>query len=488
MSIEKKAEKKAESEVESIESVERESEALTAWPYRMGLAFYKAAISTFFAAGGLVFLKKKYETGLAERMGNFGPDIPRNALWIHAVSVGEVQSAVSLIDAARTREQEEDSLIQRAGRCNRLQLQEKNCILSTVTTTGRIMAEKLAARKVNAMIYSPWDTPRFVKRALDTLAPKAYIAMETERWPTMLSELHARKIPAFLVNGRLSSESAQKLRGQKTFWRGVLCCFDRLLVRFESDKELFLSLSVPEEKIVVTGDCKIDAMFARRNEMKKTGDVNPWRHLRRENEPPGSSPLFLAGSTHEGEDEVVLAAFEKVREMYPRSRLVIVPRHPQRALYVVAAALPYGETELFTDRNPSGHEAACKREAVDWDIAVVGKIGVLFELYSVVDAAFVGGSLVPKGGQNIMEPALFGIPLTHGPNMDSFPNAARMDALGAAQTVENASQLAKAWSRAMDPVERTRFQKASREYFASVGGAGPRSWDVIKQFLAEEKT
>jgi 3-deoxy-D-manno-octulosonic-acid transferase len=156
---------------------------------------------------------------------------------------------------------------------------------------------------------------------------------------------------------------------------------------------------------------------------------------------------------------------------------MIVPRHPQRALFVVAAALPYGETELFTDGDRSD------RETTDWDIAVVGKIGVLFELYSVADAAFVGGSLVPKGGQNIMEPALFGIPLTHGPYMDSFPDAARMDALGAAQTVENADQLAETWLRALDPAERSRFQRASREYFASVGGAGLRSWDVIEGFL-----
>jgi 3-deoxy-D-manno-octulosonic-acid transferase len=423
----------------------------------MGLAFYKAGISTFFAAGGLPYLKKKYRVGLEERMGNFGAEIPRNALWIHAVSVGEVQSALSLIDAAQ-----------------RQKLKDP-CILSTVTTTGRTMAEQLAAQKVDAMIYNPWDTPRFVKRALDALAPKAYVAMETERWPTMLSELHARKIPAFLVNGRLSPESAQKLRRQKTFWRGVLSCFDRLLVRFESDKACFLSLGVPEEKVIVTGDCKIDAMFTRRDEMKKTGDASPWRNLRRGES--SNAPLFLAGSTHAGEDEVALAAFAKVRGMYPRARLVIVPRHPQRALYVVAAALPYGETELIADGNRGG------REATDWDIAVVSKIGVLFELYSVVDAAFVGGSLVPKGGQNIMEPALFGIPLTHGPNMDSFPDSTRMDALGAARTVENAEQLADAWLRALDPAERVRFQRASQKYFASVGGAGLRSWDVFEGFL-----
>jgi 3-deoxy-D-manno-octulosonic-acid transferase len=421
-------------------------EALEAWPYRLGMSLYRAGITAFFAGGGLSWLKKKYKAGLENRMGLFGSEVPKKALWIHAVSVGEVQSALPLIEAA----------------------QEKlPCFLSTVTTTGRRMAEKLVPLKAGEMVYSPWDTPRFVKRALDALEPRAYVAMETERWPVMLAELRARGIPAFLVNGRLSAESAKKLHRQRAFWRGVLCCFERLMVRFESDREAFLSLGVPERKIVVTGDCKIDAMLAR----KAAGDAEgrqPWAHLRR-----GNAPLFLAGSTHAGEDEIVLEAFAKVRATHPGARLVIAPRHPQRALYVVAKALPYGKVDLFTNLTP------------DWDIAVVDKIGILFELYAVADAAFVGGSLVPKGGQNLMEPALFGTQATHGPNMNNFPDTGRMDALGAAYTVCNAAQLAKTWLRAPETDARTR--QACEKYFASVGGAALRSWGVIQESLELEK-
>ena len=428
---------------------EKTREALEAWPYRWGMSFYRAGISAFFAGGGLSWLKKKYKVGLEDRMGLFGAEVPRNALWIHAVSVGEVQSALPLIEAA--------------------QKQEKlPCVLSTVTATGRRMAEKLASFDGSGMIYSPWDTPRFVKRALDTLKPRAYVAMETERWPTMLGELRARGIPAFLVNGRLSAKSAKKLRGQRSFWRGVLCCFERLMVRFESDKEEFLSLGVPEEKLVVTGDCKIDAMLARKAEMDAGGNGRQWAWLRN-----GSAPLFIAGSTHTGEDAIVLAAFAKVREAHPGARLVIVPRHPQRALYVVAEALPYGKVDLFTNLT------------ADWDVAVVDKIGVLFELYAAADAAFVGGSLVSKGGQNLMEPAMFGIQVTHGPDMSNFPDAGRMDVLGAAHTVRSAAQLGEAWLRAPQTTAETR--QACEKYFASGGGAGLRSWDVVQKYIKLEK-
>jgi 3-deoxy-D-manno-octulosonic-acid transferase len=425
-------------------------EALEAWPYRLGMSFYRTGISAFFAGGGLSWLKKKYKVGLADRMGLFGTETPKNALWVHSVSVGEVQSALSLIREVKKRS-------------------DLPCLLSTVTTTGRVMGEKLASLEVDKMIYSPWDTPRFVKKALDTLAPRAYIAMETERWPTMLAELHERGIPAFLVNGRLSAESAKKLQRQRRFWRGVLCCFDRLMVRFESDREEFLRLGVPEEKIIVTGDCKIDAMLARKAEMNANGGGRLWRARLRN----GDAPLFLAGSTHAGEDAIVLAAFSEVRKKYPRTRLVIVPRHPERALHVVAEALPYGKVDLFT------------KLTSEWDIAVVDKIGILFELYSAVDAAFVGGSLVSKGGQNPMEPALFGIQVTHGPHMADFPDTERMDALGAALTVRCAAQLAEAWLCALEPSARTK--RACEDYFVSVGGAALRSWNVVKGYLDLEK-
>jgi 3-deoxy-D-manno-octulosonic-acid transferase len=421
------------------------SEPFESWPYRCGMASYKLGTSAFFAAGGLGWLKKKYkyQTGLDERMGKFQPGFPKDALWIHAVSVGEVQSALPLIDAAK-----EDSKLP--------------CVLSTATVTGRNMAERLLSCKADAMIYSPWDASRFVKRALDTLMPKAYIAMETERWPVILSELRARKIPAFLVSGRLSRVSAKRLCSHRRFWLGVLCCFERLLVRFETDREAFASLGVPDEKIVVTGDCKVDAVLKRRGE----ANLGKWAHLRRD-----GSPLFLAGSTHEGEERIVLEAFRKTRTAFPASRLIITPRYPERAAFVAALAEPYGKTALLSNLSP------------DWDVAVVDRIGLLFDLYAIADAAFIGGSFIARGGQNPLEPALFGIQVTHGSNMRNFPDTGRMDALGAAQSVNNADELAEAWLRAPEPNVMAGNRRACAEYFKSIGGSAPLSWKVIKEYL-----
>ncbi|MDR2527665.1 MAG: 3-deoxy-D-manno-octulosonic acid transferase [Synergistaceae bacterium] len=414
--------------------------AFEAWPYRLGMGVYRASVSAFFAWGGLSRLKKKYKVGLKERMGEFGPDAPQGVLWVHAVSVGEVQSAFPLLMAAK----EANGLPR---------------VLSTVTTTGWEMAEKLAVRCVDAMIYNPWDLPRFVNRALDALQPKVYVAMETERWPNMLAALRERNIPAFLANGRLSEESARKLQRQRRFWRGVLCCFERLLVRYEADKEAFLSLGVPEGKIITAGDCKVDAMLAR----KDLVNAGKWACLRR-----GKAPLFLAGSTHKGEDETVLDAFGKTRETFPAARLVITPRHPQRASRIATVARAYGKAALLS------------AQTSDWDVLVVDKIGVLFELYPTVDAAFIGGSLAPKGGQNLMEPALFGIQVTHGPYMSDFPDTARMDKLGASRTVTDAKSLSDAWLEALEPRERERAQRACQKYFDSIGGAARRCWEIIR--------
>jgi len=248
-------------------------------------------------------------------------------------------------------------------------------------------------------------------------------------------------------------------------------------VRFDSDRENFLSLGVPEEKIFVTGDCKIDAMFSRRRNI----DASKWERLR-----GGDSgrPLFLAASTHEGEEEIVLRAFRTVRQKYPRARLIIAPRHPERARPVATTALSFGRVALLSDFSDSVSSFPSSSGASEMsDIVVVDKIGVLFDLCSIADAAFVGGSLVSRGGQNLMEPALFGIQVTHGPDMSNFPDAGRMDALGAARVVHNAPQLAKAWLASVNDAARLRVRQACKAWFDTVGGASDRSWRIVREYL-----
>ena len=410
---------------------------------------YRTITGTFFTLGGLKFLKRKYGSTLTERTGNVG-DVPENPVWVHAVSVGEVQSASSLIRRIKSRS-------------------PYPCVLSTVTETGHEMAEKLLTGIVDKIIYSPFDSRKFVARSLDSIKPVIYITMETELWPEILTQLNARNIPAFLANGRLSEKSFRRMKRTKFFWRGVLESLKKLMVRFNDDKEKFMALGVPEEKIVVTGDCKVDTLLDRR---KITGPEK-WSWLKN-----GNAPLFTAGSTHNGEDEIVISAFRIARRKFPDARLVIVPRHPERALITVAAALPYEDVsaELLSKIEP-GHEN------ISADIIVVDRIGVLFDLYAASDAVFIGGSLVQKGGQNPFEPALFGLPAIHGPCMTDFPDTERMDSMGAAICVHNDSELARAWCECLEPENVKLALKNCNAYFNTLGGAAKKTWAEIEAFM-----
>ncbi len=416
--------------------------------YSAGMALYRFCISTFFKIGGLGILRRKYKNDIAERVGNV-ENVPTNPIWIHAVSVGEVQSASSLIRRIKAKT-------------------SQPCVISTVTITGRTMAKNLLTGIVDKIIYSPFDTRKFVIRSLDNIKPAIYISMETELWPEILAQLKARNIPTFLANGRISDKSFKNLSRTKFFWKCVLASFTKLMVRFNDDKERFIALGVPADKIIVTGDCKVDTLLDRR----KSTSPEKWSWLKKKD-----APLIVAGSTHQGEDEIVISAFRILRRKYPDARLVIVPRHPERALMAIASVLPYNElhAELLSRIN--------KSENFDYDVIAVDRIGVLFELYAAADAAFIGGSLVEKGGQNPFEPALFGLPAIHGPSMTDFPDTERMDAMGAAICVNTDSELARAWEQCLDPEYKANAQQNCEEYFKTLGGAANKTWDEIESYV-----
>jgi 3-deoxy-D-manno-octulosonic-acid transferase len=338
------------------------------------------------------------------------------------------------------------------------------------------MAFRLAEGLFSEHVYYPWDVPRIVERALDTLRPKAYIVLETEIWPSMLSALVRRSIPAFLVNGRFSERTARNIRRFSSFWRSVYDSFDLLLVRSRTDRELLSGLGISGGKIRVTGDCKVDALLLRR-ERADLAALGPFFRVGSEKPRLSEScPLFLAGSTHQGEEEMVFEAFRRVQRTFPSGRLVIAPRHPERGQAVLELAKQVAPSTLFSALQGEGSSG--KRR--EWTICVVDRIGLLFELYGVADAAFIGGSLVDKGGQNILEPASFGIPFSHGPFMRDFVDAARdLGEAGASVTVRNADDIAAGWEAAMRGDVRERAKKGAAAYFRTVGGAAGVSLDEI---------
>ena len=415
----------------------------------MGSPLYSLAVSAAYMAA-FPWLARRYAEGLDERRGYYRGEkkknFPDRPLWIHAVSVGEVQTATPLLSAL-------------AGGGH----PPGDVLLSTTTPTGREMAGRVAGGLYGEHIYYPWDIPWIVARALQTLRPRAFVVLETEVWPNMLFSLARRKIPAFLVNARFSDKTAANIHRFSSFWRDVYDQFTLLLVRSESDREVMLRLGLEEKKISVMGDCKVDALLLRR----KGTDLTRARELA-----GGKHPLFLAGSTHEGEDEIVLNAFRRVRAPLPSARLILVPRHPERAEKVQKLAAPFGRTALLSE---GGSE---------WDILVVDRIGVLFDLYGAADSAFIGGSLVDRGGQNIMEPAAFGIPLSHGPYMRDFTQAAReLGERGAAFPVKNSEELADFWRNSLNPGVRHKASAGAEAYFQAYGGAADASLAALAPFI-----
>jgi 3-deoxy-D-manno-octulosonic-acid transferase len=392
------------------------------------------------------WLAWKYREGLAERRGLYSAQVEQlgraKPFWIHAVSVGEVQSALPFVSAMRN-----------GGYGGPV-------LLSTITSTGKTMALQEMDSLVDAHVYYPWDVPRVVDRALDALSPRIYTVMETEIWPNLLLELEKRGVPAYMVNARFSEKSFRRAMNNKPFWSRILSTFRRIFARSGEDEARIREMGVDSSRLCRVGDSKVDALMER----KKNIDCSKLAPVM-----GGKGPVFVAGSTHPGEEETVLEAFAVVRRALPESRLVLAPRHPERGGEVLSLAMQQGEGCLLSKWAPG------------WTILVVDRIGILFDFYGCSDAAFVGGSLVQKGGQNLLEPLAWGVPVFHGPHMEDFRDLAGLASrAGLARRIENAESLASAWIESVGPeFENTTFGQRCEAFLAGIGGASAKTWEEI---------
>ncbi|MGI6075913.1 MAG: 3-deoxy-D-manno-octulosonic acid transferase [Pyramidobacter sp.] len=395
------------------------------------------------------FLNRKYTEGNDQRYGHYDVAIAKNALWIHAVSVGEVQSAYPFVEQIGA------------------QMPGLPILLSTVTQTGRQMARQLLGKSITS-IYYPWDAPRILSRALDELRPQAFVSVETEIWPEMLYQLQKRHIPSFLLNGRLSEASFKKFSRFKSFWGNVIRRYTLIMARSEQERQRFIDLGAEADRVKVTGDCKVDALIERKNRTDLSGLAQFFSPTRR---------TIIAGSTHPGEERCVFQAYKTLKSRFSDLRLVVVPRHPERAQSVADEARVLGLNEV---RVMSQAE-----EGQNWDILVVDRIGVLFPAYGFAKAAFLGGSLVPKGGQNIMEPAIWGIPCCQGPDYHDFTQATEaLCGAGLCEIVHDAAEMAQFFENVLEAQEISHYGKAAEGFFASLGGASLRSWKFLRPHLS----
>jgi len=415
-------------------------------------AIYAPLADTVFSLS-LKKLRKRYTEGIDERMGLVPQEklskLSARPLWIHAVSVGEVQAASALLSQMRSE-----------GFCVPV-------VLSTTTETGKAMAMKLSEGLFDLHVYYPWDSRKYVRRALDAIDPIAFLLMETEIWPNMLWELKARNIPVFLCNGRISERTWKRTQNVvgKALFKDLFGSFAKLFVREQQDAVKMQGYGIADSKIMVAGDLKIDALLDRIRPEIKT----KWQTLLHAER----GELYIAGSTHTGEDEIVVQAFSRLKQKAHNARLILAPRHPERA---------DGLFEMLQQRF-----SVCKLSELkdDFEIVIIDKIGVLFELYSVAQAAFVGGSFTDNGGQNILEPAAWGIPVQYGPHMEDFEEASRAFLeLGISQQLNSAEELAEVWADfAQNKEKKQAVAEQSREYFARTGGAAAKSFKEIERIM-----
>jgi 3-deoxy-D-manno-octulosonic-acid transferase len=315
------------------------------------------------------------------------PKDPRPAVWLHAVSVGETLAAKPLIAALRQR------------------FPDHRLIVSTTTITGQAVARS-QINDADAICYFPFDWRFTVCRALDAIQPQAVILMESELWLTFLYECRERNIPAVVVNGRISDRSFPRAQKFSFFIRRLYCLVTRFLMQSGVDAERAIKLGAPPHRVSVSGNLKYD--------IRNTGESPRLAAVAETLDEAfalSTSTLIVAGSTSEGEEELLLKSFEQLRQSVP-ARLLIAPRHPER--FDAVAKL------IEASRLNWARRSAMNQNGRDADVILLDSVGELAALYRFASVVFVGGSLVAKGGHNILEPALFAKPIVVGPHMENF--------------------------------------------------------------------
>lgn len=330
-------------------------------------------------------------------------------IWVHAVSVGEVMAARVVARALRQvlAEREVDALL----------------FLSLTTDTGMEAARAaLQSGEVDAVGFYPIDAPTAVRRALNQVRPHVFVSLETELWPLFLAECRARGVRTVLANGRVSDRLLRDGARLRRLFAPMLQGFDALLMRSPFDATRMRELAGAGAKIVAAGDVKLDAVQAGRSGIRES---QRWRQVL------GVAPgqlLWAAGSTHPGEEEAVARVYKSLRAEFPSLRLLLAPRHIERAGEVVALLRAAGLPAILRSQLGALEVAASTCDgsgaAAQDAVIVLDSVGELSQIYAACEVSFVGGSLVERGGHNILEPVLRGVPVAFGPHVANFRVAA----------------------------------------------------------------
>jgi 3-deoxy-D-manno-octulosonic-acid transferase len=411
----------------------------------LGLVLYApvVAIRRFFRRGHAVQLR--------QRLGHIGGGLPPEPrCWIHAVSVGEAMTAIPLVEGLRRR------------------WPGLSVVLSTVTPTGaRVVADRLDG--VVTHCYFPLDLPGPVQRALDGVRPHFFIGMETELWPNFLSALARRRIPSMIANGRISDRSFRRYRWVTMLTRPMLRSITVLGMQSQEDARRAAALGAPPERVVVTGSMKTDAVA------DLPGVRELWERLLGLE---AGERLWVAGSTHRGEDEIMADVFARLRKDHRDLVLLLAPRHPERVPEVERALRERGLASVRRSRLPTARTGAA--------ILVLDTVGELAPLYQLAEVVFVGGSLVPTGGHNMLEPALRSKPVLFGPYTSNFRESAELlIEAGGARRVTDAAELETALRELLEKPEVARAMgEAGYQAVVRRQGGVRATLELVERYLA----
>jgi 3-deoxy-D-manno-octulosonic-acid transferase len=464
-----------------------------------------------------ILLKGKYHKSLLGKLGklpsDFAPErLSRPRLWFHAVSVGEVVALGPLVKAIR-------ELIPSAA-----------VIISTGTETGQQKARELI-EEADGFFYLPLDFPEFVKPVVERIQPDLFVLMETELWPNLIHILKARDAKIALANGRISDRSFPRYKRLRGFFSSTLEKIDLFLMSSEIDGQRIAEMGAAQDAIKTTGNTKFDAALAKLPEdeeivgetflCKKVSPTPPSKNsiscgqlgfptgeaqlpdeykvfgegrgedlFTKRSSPQtsilhalglsGSEMVLVAGSVHPGEYEIILDVYKILTERFPELILILVPRHIERTPQILAAMKDRGMEPPFLRSSADAGEERNGRQVV-----VVDRIGELFQIFSLATVVFVGGSLVPRGGQNILEPAAWGKVVLFGPSMEDFREARDvLKAVGAGIQVRGAEDIVR-WCTEMlsNPEEAQARGKRGRDEILKNVGSAKKNAELLVQLL-----
>lgn len=329
-----------------------------------------------------------YRQRWQERLGVYGESSGKHVIWLHAVSVGEAEAAFPLVK--RLQEQYPDQRL----------------LLTSTTPTGSARILTVLGDTVEH-VYLPYDLPWVIARFLATFQPQMAVFMEKELWPNLFAACQRQGIPLYIVNARLSARSAQAYKKIPALIKPALACTTLIAAQTEADRQCFVEIGAHPERVVTLGNIKFDVSIA--TETVAQGVLLKRQHF-------VSRFVWIVASTHKGEEAIFYRAYAQLKNLIPELLLLIVPRHPERFMEVGKLAEQQGLNVARRSRNESCEAAT--------DVYLGDTMGELKMLYAASDVCFVGGSMVPVGGHNVLEPAALAVPVLFGPHMFNFQEIA----------------------------------------------------------------